>query len=69
MVYNDPTQPVPAMDQIPPDQRPPIWLPFQTFHLMVRLGSLMIGVAAARMLVLVTRQVFRNVAGCCGRLC
>jgi cytochrome d ubiquinol oxidase subunit I len=46
MVYNDPTKPVPAMDQIPADERPPIWLPFQTFHLMVGLGTLMMGVAA-----------------------
>ncbi|MDA8745152.1 cytochrome ubiquinol oxidase subunit I, partial [Rubripirellula amarantea] len=32
-------------DKIPEDQRPPVWLPFQTFHLMVGLGTLMIGVA------------------------
>lgn len=47
MVYNDPTVPVPAMDQIPEDERPPVWLPFQTFHLMVGLGTLMIAVSAA----------------------
>ncbi|TWT98217.1 cytochrome ubiquinol oxidase subunit I [Stieleria varia] len=45
MVYNDPMQPVPAMDQIPEDERPPVWLPFQTFHLMVGLGTMMIGVS------------------------
>lgn len=45
MVYNDPTKPVPGMDQIPEDERPPVWLPFQTFHLMVGLGTMMIGVA------------------------
>ncbi len=47
MVYNDPTVPVPGMDQIPEDERPPVWLPFQTFHLMVGLGTLMIAVSAA----------------------
>ena len=46
MVYNDPLKPVPAMDQIPIDERPPVWLPFQTFHLMVGLGTLMICVAS-----------------------
>ena len=46
MVYNDPTAPVPGLDQIPEDERPPVWLPFQTFHLMVGLGTLMIGIAA-----------------------
>lgn len=45
MVYNDPMKPVPGMDKIPDDERPPIWLPFQTFHLMVGLGTLMIGVS------------------------
>lgn len=46
MVYNDPAKPVPGMDQIPMDERPPVWLPFQTFHLMVGLGTMMFGVAA-----------------------
>ncbi|QDV68861.1 Cytochrome bd-II ubiquinol oxidase subunit 1 [Rosistilla carotiformis] len=45
MVYNDPSRPVPGMDQIPEDARPPVWLPFQTFHLMVGMGTLMIMVA------------------------
>jgi cytochrome d ubiquinol oxidase subunit I len=45
MVHNDPMKPVPGMDQIPTDERPPVWLPFQTFHLMVGLGSLMIGIS------------------------
>ncbi|WP_166830607.1 cytochrome ubiquinol oxidase subunit I [Thalassoroseus pseudoceratinae] len=46
MVYNDPTKPVPALDQIPEDERPPVWLPFQTFHLMVALGMLMLAVSS-----------------------
>jgi len=46
LVYNDPYRPVPGMDQIPVDERPPVWIPFQTFHLMVALGSLLIVLAA-----------------------
>ncbi|MCG8648911.1 MAG: cytochrome ubiquinol oxidase subunit I [Pirellulales bacterium] len=46
MVYNDPSKPVAGLDQIPADQRPPVWIPFQTFHLMVGLGSVMLGVAS-----------------------
>lgn len=45
MVFNDSAKPVPGLDQIPAADRPPVWLPFQTFHLMVGLGTLMIGVA------------------------
>ncbi len=47
LVYDDPLRPVPAMDQIPPQNRPPVWLPFQTFHLMVASGTAMILLAAA----------------------
>lgn len=46
LVYNDPMRPVPGLDQIPPEDRPPVWLPFQTFHLMVALGTAMILLAA-----------------------
>ncbi|MCC9602991.1 cytochrome ubiquinol oxidase subunit I [Stieleria sp. JC731] len=46
LVYNDFKTPVPGMDKIPIEDQPPIWLPFQTFHLMVGLGTLMIFVAA-----------------------
>ncbi|MEM6778360.1 MAG: cytochrome ubiquinol oxidase subunit I [Planctomycetota bacterium] len=43
MVYDDFKTPVPGMDQIPKENRPPVWLPFQTFHIMVGMGVLMIG--------------------------
>lgn len=46
LVYNDLSTPVPGMDKIAPEDRPPIWLPFQTFHLMVGLGTAMILLAA-----------------------
>lgn len=45
LVYDNFTTPVPGLDQIPPNERPPVWLPFQMFHLMVAMGTLMIGVA------------------------
>ena len=45
LVYNDLNKPVPGMDQIPAENRPPVWLPFQMFHLMVGLGTMMIAVA------------------------
>ena len=45
LVHGNLTDPVPGMDQIAEEDRPPIWLPFQTFHLMVTLGTAMIGLA------------------------
>jgi len=46
MVYNDLETPVPGLDQIPVDERPPVWIPFQMFHLMVGLGTAMLALAA-----------------------
>lgn len=42
LVYGDFRTPVPGLDQIAPQDRPPVWLPFQTFHLMVGLGTAML---------------------------
>lgn len=44
LVHNDFETPVTALDEIPEDERPPVWLPFQMFHLMVSLGVLFIGI-------------------------
>ncbi|MCA9106769.1 MAG: cytochrome ubiquinol oxidase subunit I [Planctomycetales bacterium] len=45
LVYNDLSRPVPGLDQIPQEDRPPVWLPFQAFHLMVGIGTMLIIVA------------------------
>ncbi len=47
MVYGDLDTPVPGLDQIPVTDRPPVWLPFQMFHLMVGLGTVLLGIATA----------------------
>ncbi len=44
LVYRDFDQPVPGLDQLEADYgSPPVWLSFQTYHLMVGLGMLFIG--------------------------
>jgi cytochrome bd ubiquinol oxidase subunit I len=44
LVYQDFNRPVPALDQLEQDYgTPPVWLSFQTYHLMVGLGMLFIG--------------------------
>ncbi|WP_419195130.1 cytochrome ubiquinol oxidase subunit I [Novipirellula herctigrandis] len=45
MVHNDLSTPVAGLDQIPLNDRPPVWIPFQMFHLMVGLGTAMIGLS------------------------
>ncbi len=46
LIYDDFETPVPGLDQIPPENHPPVWLPFQMFHLMVAIGSGLILLAA-----------------------
>lgn len=42
LVYGDWDTPVPALDTIPVENRPPVWIPFQTFHLMVAIGTFLL---------------------------
>ncbi|MCL4206798.1 MAG: cytochrome ubiquinol oxidase subunit I [Pirellulaceae bacterium] len=43
LVYQDFNRPVPALDQLEADYgRPPVWLSFQAYHLMIGLGMLFI---------------------------
>lgn len=42
LVHDDFGVPVPGLDQIPDDEEPPVTVPFQSYHLMVTLGSLFI---------------------------
>lgn len=46
LVYSNFNDPVPGLDQIPAKDRPPVWLPFQMFHLMVTLGSALLLLAS-----------------------
>jgi cytochrome d ubiquinol oxidase subunit I len=43
LLYHDPNQPVPGLDQLEADYgAPPVWLTFQAYHLMIGLGMLFI---------------------------
>jgi cytochrome d ubiquinol oxidase subunit I len=43
LIYNNFTTPVRGLDQFKPEDRPPVFIPFQTYHLMVALGMAFIG--------------------------
>ncbi len=47
LVYLNPNTPVMGFDQIPPDERPPIQIVFQVYHLMIFMWGLMALVTAA----------------------
>jgi cytochrome d ubiquinol oxidase subunit I len=47
LVHDDFTTPITGLEEFHPDDRPPVVLPFLTFHLMVVLGIFFIGLCAA----------------------
>lgn len=47
LVYGETDCPVPGLDQIPEEDRPPVLIPFLMFHVMVGLGTAMILLAIA----------------------
>lgn len=46
LVHSDFDTPVQALDQTPPQDRPPVVVPFVSYHLMVALGMLFIGMTS-----------------------
>ncbi|MDX2175970.1 MAG: cytochrome ubiquinol oxidase subunit I [Candidatus Sumerlaeia bacterium] len=44
LVHGDFTTPVTGLDQFAPEDRPPVHLPFQTYHIMIALGMFFIGI-------------------------
>jgi cytochrome d ubiquinol oxidase subunit I len=45
LVHEDFSKSIPALDAFPPEDRPPVMIPFQAYHLMVALGSAFIGLS------------------------
>ncbi|MCH9685792.1 MAG: cytochrome ubiquinol oxidase subunit I, partial [Deltaproteobacteria bacterium] len=46
LIYEDFDRPVAALDQFPPEDRPPVVVPFVSYHLMVALGMAFIGMTS-----------------------
>lgn len=51
LVYDDFDRPVAALDQFPEEDRPPVVVPFLTYHVMVGLGFLFIGMTSLGLLL------------------
>jgi cytochrome d ubiquinol oxidase subunit I len=45
LISGDPAKPVPGLDKVPPQDRPPVAIPFQAYHIMVALGMYFIAVS------------------------
>jgi cytochrome bd ubiquinol oxidase subunit I len=44
LVHGDASKPIPGLDQVPKSDRPPVMIPFVTYHVMVALGMFFIAV-------------------------
>ncbi len=60
LLYNDTQKPVTGLDAIPADQQPPVWLPFQMYHLMVGLGMFFIVLTLGTLPLLWRGRVYRQ---------
>jgi cytochrome d ubiquinol oxidase subunit I len=47
LLYGNTSQAVPGLDSIPADERPPVALTFQSYHLMIMIGFALIGITLA----------------------
>ncbi len=59
LLHGDFQQPVTGLDAFPVEDRPPLWLPFQMYHLMVGLGVLFIVLTLGTLPLLRGGRVFR----------
>ncbi|MHC4128172.1 MAG: cytochrome ubiquinol oxidase subunit I [Planctomycetota bacterium] len=59
LVHLDASEPVTGLDAFAEDDRPPVWLPFQSYHLMVGLGMLLLVLALGTLPLLRRGRVFQ----------
>jgi cytochrome d ubiquinol oxidase subunit I len=52
LVHFDVDKPVTGLKDFAPEDRPPVWLPFQMYHLMISLGMFFIGITLFALLML-----------------
>ena len=60
LVYDDFDRPVTALDQFPPEDRPPVVVPFVTYHVMAALGMLFIAMTTLAVVLLWRGRLFRQ---------
>ena len=60
MVFKDPNARIKGLDEFPEDERPPIWLPFVSFHNMVMLGMYFILVMMWASVSMYRKKIWEN---------
>jgi cytochrome d ubiquinol oxidase subunit I len=60
LVHGDADAPVTGLDEIPPEDRPPVNLVFQSYHLMVAIGFLLIAISLVSLVLWLRRTLFEK---------
>lgn len=60
LVHNDFKTPVMGLDQFAKEDRPPVHIPFQTYHIMIALGMYFIGLTLLSLFLLWRGKLFTN---------
>ena len=60
LVHDDFRKPVPGLEEFRPEDRPPVGLPFVSYHLMVGLGSLLIALTLLGLFFLCRGTLFEK---------
>ncbi|MCX7718767.1 MAG: cytochrome ubiquinol oxidase subunit I [Candidatus Sumerlaeaceae bacterium] len=60
LVHGDFNTPVPGLDQTKPEDRPPVALPFYSYHIMVGLGMFFIGITLLALMLLPRGRLFEQ---------
>jgi cytochrome d ubiquinol oxidase subunit I len=61
MLYGDRDAPVTGLEQFPPEDRPPVNLVFQSFHIMVAIGTLLILISGLAVLFWLRGTLFQRI--------
>jgi cytochrome d ubiquinol oxidase subunit I len=61
LMYEDPSRPVRALDSFPEKDRPPVAIPFQSYHIMIGLGMFNIGLTLYACFLLWRKKLFDNI--------
>lgn len=60
LVYGNFDTPIPGLDQTPPEDQPPVMIPFLCFHTMVALGGFFLGVTSLGLFLLWRKKLFET---------
>lgn len=60
LVYGDFQTPVAGIDSVPPQDRPPVTIPFNAYHIMVGIASMFLGLVAFALLLWWRGRLYQN---------